>query len=251
MKYKSFLAAGALALTLCSGAANAFDLSDMSDAERAAFRSEVRAYLMENPEVLMEAIGVLEARQADQKAEADRLLVRSLEDDIHNDGRSWVGGNPDGDVTLVEFMDYRCGYCRRAFDEVEQLLEVDGNIRFVVKEFPILGEDSVLASRFAIATRNVAGDAAYKSVHDELMTLRGAVTTETLSRLADDLDLDGAAIMDAMDAPEVAAELNANRALAQKLEINGTPSFILEDEMLRGYVPLAQMQVLVDQVRTQ
>jgi protein-disulfide isomerase len=224
---------------------------DMSDAERTAFRAEIRAYLMENPEVIFEAVAEFERRNAVAQAEMDATLVEINADEIFNDGHSWVGGNPDGDVTLVEFMDYRCSYCRRAYTEVEQLLEFDGNIRFVVKEFPILGEESVLASRFAIAARNVAGDDAYKSVHDALMITRGGITVDSLSRMADELDLDGAAIMAAMDAPEVAAELNANRALAQKLDINGTPSFILEEEMLRGYVPLARMQELVTSVRAQ
>ncbi|PWR03695.1 disulfide bond formation protein DsbA [Meridianimarinicoccus roseus] len=243
------LAAASLALAALAAPSQAFDIDAMSDAERSAFRSEIRSYLLDNPEVLMEAIGVLEAREAEAQATADADLVSSLGDEIFRDGRSWVGGNPDGDITLVEFMDYRCGYCRRAFPEVEQLLETDGNIRLVVKEFPILGEESLLASRFAISARLIAGDDAYKAVHDALITQRASVTTASLSKLADDLDLDGDAILAGMEAPLVTEEIRANHDLARKLDINGTPSFILEDEMLRGYVPLARMQELVAQVR--
>jgi protein-disulfide isomerase len=245
LKIGTFCAAFSVAATVSFG----FDMGEMTTGERQAFRGEIREYLLENPEIIMEAIGVLEAREAAQQADADKRLLSQLHDEIFEDGRSWVGGNPEGDITLVEFMDYRCSYCRRAFHEVEQLLADDTNIRFVLKEFPILGEQSVLAARFAIATRNVAGDDAYKAVHDALIVQRANVTPESLSRLADDLSLDGAQIMAAMDAPEIVEELRANRELAQQLQINGTPSFIIEDEMLRGYLPAAQMQDLIADIR--
>ena len=117
----------------------------------------------------------------------------------------FVGGNPNGDITLVEFMDYRCGYCRKAYSEVDELITTDGNIRFVVKEFPILGEASMLSAQFAIALRQLHGDEAYGRAHDALMTLRGEPTPETLSRVATDLGLDPQPILDRMGAPEVQA----------------------------------------------
>ncbi len=229
----------------------AAEIVDMSDEERAAFREEVREYLLANPEVLMEAIGILESRQAEAQAQADMDLVAEHADALFEDGKSWVGGNPDGDVTMVEFLDYRCGYCRRAHPEVNDLVETDGDIRYVVKEFPILGEQSVLASQFAIATRNVVGDEAYKDVHDALMTLRSDVTQPALERIADDLGLDASAIAAAMDAPEVAEEISSNRALAQSMGISGTPTFVVGDQMLRGYLPLEQMMQVVDRVRNE
>ena len=229
----------------------AAEIVDMSDEERAAFREEVREYLLANPEVLMEAIGILESRQAEAQAQADVDLVAEHADALFEDGKSWVGGNPDGDVTMVEFLDYRCGYCRRAHPEVNDLVETDGDIRYVVKEFPILGEQSVLASQFAIATRNVVGDEAYKDVHDALMTLRSDVTQPALERIADDLGLDASAIAAAMDAPEVAEEISSNRALAQSMGISGTPTFVVGDQMLRGYLPLEQMMQVVDRVRNE
>ena len=227
----------------------AADLTDMTKEERAAFRAEMRAYLLENPEVLMEAIGILEQRQAEAQIQADEALVAAHAGALFDDGTSWVGGNPEGDVTMVEFLDYRCGYCRRAHPEVNDLVETDGEIRYVVKEFPILGEQSLLASRFAIATRNLAGDAAYKQVHDALMALRSDVTRPALERLAGELDLDAAAILEGMDAPEVEAEITANRALAQSMGISGTPTFVVGDQMLRGYLPLEEMIRVVEEVR--
>ncbi|NUB43083.1 DsbA family protein [Fertoebacter nigrum] len=223
---------------------------EMTDDERTAFRAEVRAYLLENPEVLMEAIGVLEQRQAAEQVNADAQMLQSNADEIFNDGVSWVGGNPDGDITVVEFMDYRCGYCRKAFEEVEELVRSDGNIRFVVKEYPILGEQSVLASRFAIAVLQVAGNDAYKQAHDALMTLRGDATPEALARLATDLGLDAAAITARMDSEEVTEVIAANQLLAGKLAINGTPSFVINQTMLRGYVPLDGMRTIVADQRS-
>lgn len=229
--------------------ASAQSVSEMTDAEREAFRAEVRAYLMESPEVLMEAIGVLEAREEGAQAEADRALVASLRAEIMEDGHSWVGGNPEGDVTVVEFMDYRCGYCRRAFQEVEDLVAGDGNIRFVLKEFPILGEQSDLASRFAIAVLQLHGDDAYKDAHDALMQMEAEVTPDTLGRLAEGLALDAAPILDRMASPEVAAVIDANHALAQQLGISGTPTFVMGDRLVRGYVSLDAMQAIVAEER--
>lgn len=240
----------ALALTLgLATQAAATDLEAMSDAERAAFRAEVRAYLLDNPEVLMEAIGVLEQRQAQAETMADQQMAQTNMDAIQNDGFSWVGGNPDGDITIVEFMDYRCGYCKRAFPEVETLLETDGNIRFIVKELPILGEQSTLASQFAIAVQQLHGDDAYKFVHDTLMNMRGDITQDSLSQLASTVGYDTAPIFERMASPEVARVLQANMELAQRLQISGTPTFVFDDQLVRGYVPLDQMSAIVEELR--
>lgn len=238
------------ALLACTALpALAFDPAAMSEAERAAFRAEIRAYLLDNPEIIMEAVQVLEDRQADMQAQADRDVIAANAAIIFEDGYSWVGGNPDGDITIVEFMDYRCGFCRRALPEVEKLLAGDGNIRLILKEYPILGEQSLLMSRFAIATKQVAGDDAYKLVHDTLMGLTGDVTPEALGQVAEELGLDGTGILARIDAPEVTRVIAETRALAQALNIEGTPSFVVRDEVLRGFLPADQMQMVVDAKR--
>ena len=239
-----------LGAALLAGPVTALDLSQMSEEERALFGEQVRAYLMENPEVIMEAVRALEERQAQEQATADFDLVAQNAAAIFDDGFSYVGGNPDGDVTLVEFMDYRCGFCKRAFGEVEKLLEADGNIRFVVKEFPILGEQSLLASRFAIATRLTEGDEAYKAVHDALMSYNGDISLVSLRRLAGSLELDTDTIEARMDDPVITEQLQATRALAQRLQVNGTPTFVLEDELLRGYLPYDQLEVIIADKRS-
>ncbi|SDF37880.1 DsbA family protein [Sulfitobacter delicatus] len=238
--------ASALALT---APAQAMDLTELTDAERAQFRAEVRAYLMENPEVILQAVEQMQNRQAEAQMQADFDLVTAHADEIFNDGYSWVGGNPEGDITLVEFLDYRCGYCKRAHDEVAKLLETDGNIKMIVKEFPILGEQSMLASRFAVATKQVAGDDEYKQLNDALMAFNGDITMPALRRLAESFDLDAEAIEAKMDSEEVTQEIAQTRALAQKLQITGTPTFVMQDEMLRGYLPYDQMMALVEEKR--
>ncbi|RKF15153.1 DsbA family protein [Roseovarius spongiae] len=246
---RSLLCSAALACAV-AGPAAALDLAQMTDAEREAFRAEVRAYLFDNPEVIYEAVAVLEQRQAELQAANDVDLVAENADALFNDGHSFVGGNPEGDITIVEFFDYRCGYCHKAFPEVNELVESDGNIRFIVKELPILGDSSVLASRFAIATQQVAGDEAYKQVHDALMTMKGDVSDVTLRRLGESFGLDTDAIMAHMDSDDVTAVIDANRALAARLDISGTPSFVMGDQMIRGYVPLEGMQQIVAEERS-
>lgn len=243
------LAALPLAIALMGSAAHAEGAAAMTEAERAAFRAEVRAYLLENPEVLIEAMDVLQSREAETAAARDVQMLADNKEALLNDPASWVGGNPEGDITIVEFTDYRCGYCRKAFAEVEELVKSDGNIRFVVKEFPILGEDSVISSRFAIAVRQLHGDEAYKKAHDALITLRGTPDAATLGALAVDLGLDAGPILARMNADEVTAVIAANHAMADKLQISGTPTFVLGDQLLRGYVPLDAMRALVAEER--
>ncbi|MEM7521586.1 MAG: DsbA family protein [Pseudomonadota bacterium] len=239
-------AAAAFALALPVAA---MDLKALTDEERALFRAEVRAYLRDNPEVIREAIEILQAREQQEQERADFDLVRLNAQAIFDDGYSWVGGNPDGDITVVEFLDYRCGYCKRAHDEVATLLESDGNIRLIVKEFPILGDQSVLASRFAIATKQIAGADSYKAMNDALMAMRGDVSIDALRRLATTFGLDADAIEAQMNSDAVTQEIADTRALAQRLRITGTPTFVMQDELLRGFLPADQMKALVDQKR--
>lgn len=239
----------ALALTLTGAlmatTALAGGIENMTDAERAAFQKEVRDYLIAHPEVLVEAMDALQAQQQAQQAVNDKQIVADNQAALLQDANSWVGGNPDGDITVVEFMDYRCGYCRKAFAEVEELVKADGNIRFVVKEFPILGEDSVISSRFAVAVRRLHGDEAYKKAHDALIALRGQPDQANLGKLASDLGLDANAIFAEMQSDEVTNIIKANHAMADKLQISGTPTFVVGDQVIRGYMPLDAMQQLV------
>lgn len=248
----SGLRGGALALGLLAAPvaqAQGFDFDNLSPEDRAAFGAQVRAYLMENPQVIMDAVAELERMQAAQQENRDAERLATYADQLENDGYSWIGGNPEGSVTVIEFMDYRCGYCRKAAPEVEALVETDDDIRLIVKEFPILGEASMVSSRFAIATKIVAGDEAYKDVHDGLIALEGNPGEPQLRRLASTLNLDADAIIAEMNSDEVTRRIEETRELAMALEINGTPSFVFGDTMVRGYAPLDTMMQIVDQER--
>ena len=241
---KRFLVTTAAMLCLSTPVA-ALDITAMTDTERQQFRQEIRAYLLENPEVLMEAIAVLEQRQQQAQTADDSTLIATNAQALFEDQNSYLGGNPDGDVTVVEFLDYKCGFCKRAHPEVTELVNSDGNIRYIVKELPILGEQSVLASRFAISTLQNAGPEAYAKVHDALMAFRGEFSQSSLKRLAKSLDLDAGLIIKAMDSDDVSAVISENRALAQRMQISGTPSFVMGAQLVRGYVPLDGMKDIV------
>ncbi len=241
-------AALALAASL-SSPASALDLSAMTPKETEAFGAAVREYLVSNPTVLREAIEALQTAEAEEASADDEALVAANSTEIFDDGHSWVGGNPEGDVTMVEFLDYRCGYCRKAHPEVAELVASDGNLRKIVKEFPILGPELVEASRFAIATFQLEGPEAYGKLNDRLMSYNGAFTRDALAKLGRDQGLDAEAIVARMDSDEVTEVIAENHRLAEALQITGTPTFVLGDTMLRGYVPLDGMREILADVR--
>jgi protein-disulfide isomerase len=223
--------------------------SPFSNSDKEALHAEIRAYLLQNPEILMEMIQLLEAKQQAATAEGDRELVASNAAAIFDDGFSWVGGNPDGSFTLVEFLDYQCAFCRRAQPDLSELIKSDGDIRLIVKEMPILGPGSDLAARAAIATLISKGPETYAALHERLMALQGEVTDVSLDHALTETGLDPAEVRAAMADPEVDRRLAATRDLAGKLAIAGTPTFVFDNRMVRGYLPLAQMRDLVGQVR--
>ena len=223
--------------------------SPFTDAEREALHGEIRAYLLAHPELLQEMVGLLEQKQQAATAENDRGLVATNADEIFDDGFSWVGGNPEGSFTLVEFLDYQCGFCRRAQPDVTELLKSDGDIRLIVKEMPILGPGSELAARAAVATMVTEGAEKYAALHEKLMTIEGGITDVSLDQALGEVGLDPVAVRAAMQDPEVDRRLGATRDLAEKLAIAGTPTFVFDNQMVRGYLPLDAMRSLVGEVR--
>lgn len=222
------------ALLLTATPALALDLGAMSDAEKEQFGAAVRTYLMENPQVLIEAMTELEQRRLADEAKNDSAMIAELQDQIYDDGHSWVGGNPDGDVTVVEFIDYRCGVCRQVFPHVEETVANDGNIKIIFKDLPILGQESDLSARFAIAVKQNEGDEAYKKVHDHFYSMRGNVTVEGLKATAQDMGFDADKIIADMNSDAVTDVLRKNAQLADALQIAGTPTFIIGDALMRG-----------------
>ena len=241
-----------LALTVGLGlpaAAEPLDLGAMSDADRAAFRDEVRSYLLENPEVIFEAIQILEQRRTAAAQESDSEMIESHADQLFADGFSYVAGNPDGDVTVVEFLDYRCGFCKKAHPAVVELLENDPNVRLIVKEFPILGPDSVTAGKLALAALEI-DPAKFGQLHETLMAHRGDLTEQVSYQLAEDAGYDADALRELADSTEVDDRLQQNYQLARALGLQGTPAFVIGDEIIRGYLPVEDMLAAVRDARS-
>ena len=240
------LAAG-LGLPACA-ASEPLDLGDMSDADRAAFREEVRAYLLENPEVIYEAIQILEQRRSLAAQETDRQMVAAHAEQLFDDGFSFVKGNPEGDVTVVEFLDYRCGYCKKAQPAVAELLERDPNVRLIVKEFPILGPDSVAAGKLALAALEL-DRSKFGPLHEALMAHQGNLTEDAAYALAEDAGYDVEALREKAESTEVDDRLQRNYQLAQALGLQGTPAFVVGNEIIRGYLPADEMLAAVREAR--
>ncbi len=209
----------------------------------------IRDYLLTNPGVIIEAVTIYEEQQKVAAAAADTDLIKDNSDEIFNDGYSIVRGNPDGDITLVEFSDYNCGFCKKAHGEVEKFVKADGNIRLVIKELPILGAGSVLAARAALASSKQDDGKMYPAFNDALITHRGSHSETTIMALATEVGLDVEKLKTDMQAQDVSDKINRTYGLAQKLRINGTPAFIIGDEVVRGFVPADRLKGLADEAR--
>ena len=235
-------------LGLLAQPASAQTLDRLSDTDRTTLQFEIRAYLLAHPELVFEMVKIVEDRKALDQMAQDTAMVKANATELFADGFSWVGGNPEGDVTIVEFLDYKCSYCKKAHDEVAELVRSDGNIRYIVKEFPILGPESELGARAALAIL-ANSPAAFPEFHDQLMRFNGPLNQQTIARIAKDAGADPAVMLATMNDEQVTLIINANRALAQRMQVDGTPMFVIGTQMQRGYAPLAAMRASVAAAR--
>ncbi len=213
--------------------------------DKAAVERIVRDYILANPEIIVEAMQVLEARNQAAAAEARQEAIRSSAKELYESG-SPVGGNPKGDVTLVEFFDYNCGFCKRANPERNKAVEADGKVRVVFKEFPILGPGSVYAARAALAARE---QGKYVELHEALFEHQGPLNEAAVLEIAKSLKLDIDRLKTDMDKPAVLDEIQANVALARKLGIQGTPGFVIGEQLIPGAIDAATFGQLFEAAR--
>lgn len=210
------------------------------------FEQRVRAYLLEHPEVIMEAVErYQERRRAAEQGEAQGVL-KARADEVFRDPDSPVGGNANGDVTLVEFFDYNCPYCRRVGPIMLQAEAADAKLRIVYKEFPILGPNSVFAAKAALAAHR---QGKYVAFHKALMAVEGVADKDKTMEVAAKIGLDLDRLKRDMDDPAIQKMIDRNLALAQALRINGTPSFVAGDQIVRGAVDLDALRGLVREAR--
>ncbi|MFS8037891.1 DsbA family protein [Xanthobacter sp. AM11] len=244
-RFASLALAAASAVALLASPAAAF-----TDAEKKELGTIIREYLVQNPEVLQEAISVLESRQMVAEASQRSKAVAELRPLLVSSPRGIVIGNPKGDVTLVEFFDYNCGYCKKALSDLQELIKQDPNLRVVLKEFPVLGQGSVEAAQVAVAVRLAAPDK-YMAFHQALLGSRGQVDRAKALQVAKDVGIDPAAIQKQATSPELNATLDESMKIAEALALNGTPSYVVGDQVVIGAVGFDKLKAAVGEARKQ
>jgi protein-disulfide isomerase len=227
-------------LLLCKAAVAA----EVSPQQRQEIETVIKEYLIQNPEVIKEALEELERRQAAAAQVKTKATIVEKAEEIYRAGEDLVLGNPKGKITVVEFFDYNCGYCKRAIPEVAKLIESDKDVRVVIKEFPILGAGSVFAAKAALASR---AQGKYVEFHHALTAMEGVKDETSVMQAAQQIGMDVEKLKTDMEAKGVVEVIRRNYSLAEALSINGTPSFIIGDTLEPGFV---SFDVLAQHVST-
>ncbi|WP_180901332.1 DsbA family protein [Martelella soudanensis] len=214
----------------------------------ADFDQRVHAYLVNNPEVLLDVQVALQQKQVDeQQAQASEVIAQN-QDKLYLPAYDGVMGNPDGDITVVEFFDYNCGYCRRALSDMDDIIANNDDVRFVLKEIPVLGPESEAAQRISYAFFKAAPDK-YEDFHRALMGSGSRATEATARAVAASLGVDDLAIDKAIADYPAEEALQEHFGLAGALGVSGTPSYIVGDVMLPGAVGADRIQETIDNIR--
>jgi protein-disulfide isomerase len=243
MSIKTVVMAAAAASGILSMVCLPARAQGFSEPQKAEIQQLIRDYLLKHPEVLQEAMGELEKRQQAAEAEKARAAVKNHGQALFNSSRQVVVGNPQGDVTLVEFFDYNCGYCKRALADLMDIMKGDPKLRVVLKEFPVLGPGSVEAAQVAVAVRmqDKTGKK-YLDFHQKLLGGRGQADKARALAAAKEAGLDMARLEKDMTSEEVRATLDESFKLAEALGINGTPSYVVGDDVVIGAVGAAALK---------
>ena len=235
---------GALALLVLTPAPSL--AAEFTPAQRQAIESMIRDYLTKNPEVMLDALQAAEDKiKADSRGKASAALA-TRRHEVFDDPDAPVAGNPKGNATLVEFFDYRCPYCKQVEPSLEALLTADRQLRFVYKEFPVLGPESVTAARAALAARQ---QGKYDLLHRALMALKGQINEAAVFKVASSVGLDVERLKRDMAAPDIDRMLKANISLAGALDIRGTPGFVIGNEIVPGAISLDALKQLIETAR--
>lgn len=221
----------------------------LTDAQKIEVEQLIHEYLQDNPEVLVDAIRAYRAKQEQaQQAQAQASVMDFKARLANGDLNVPSVGPADAPVTIVEFFDYRCGYCKKVLPDMQALMENEDNIRFVFMEFPILGEESLVASQAALAVW-LNWPEKYVTMHNALMGSRGGLNEAKVMELAASIGVNVSALRQAMASDEVSRAIQSNYRLAESMDINGTPAFIIGDELVPGAIDMATMKHLIDAAR--
>ena len=209
--------------------------ADVKDSDKAAFEAIIKDYIMAHPEVVRDALMDL-AKREDQARQA--LAMQILFDDAGDP----VMGNPDGGLVIYEFSDYNCGYCKRVFEPIQQILQDDGDIRFVIKEFPILSQSSLVAAQAGIAAEK---QGKFADFHINMMTYRGKVTTQSIMDAASEAGIDIDQLKTDMASPAIAGIIARTRQAAEALQLTGTPALVIGDTVVRGAIDIDEFRRVI------
>lgn len=214
--------------------------------ERARIEAIVRDYLMRNPEIILEAIEVLEQREQAASNAARETMMSALVPTLTASPLTPIVGAEDSDVVMVEFFDYQCGYCKRLFPGVKDIMANDPKLKVIFVEYPVIGPASLVAARAAIASQR---QGLYMEFHEALMTHQGRLDDATILSIAGDVGLDVDQLKVDMEAPEIVAYLREVRSLAEGLGIRGTPSMVIGDNFIGGFVPPERLKGVIEMAR--
>ena len=247
---RAVLTAGAMAVAAWTAVTPAaFAQSGFNDQQRQAIEGIVKEYLLKNPELLQEVIAELEQRQQAAQQTAQANALKEAREILVNSPHGVVAGNPQGDVTLVEFFDFNCGYCKRALTDLKALVKNDPKLRVVLKDFPVLGPDSVEASRVALAAKQqLKGDKLF-DYHVKLMETRGRVNGERAIAVAREMGADIGRLQKDMESDEVKRAIQENVSLADRLGLTGTPAFVIGEEVVSGAVGVEPLRKAIASLR--
>ena len=247
MKGRRFVAAALVALFAVVGiAAQASAQENETLTDQAKTEQIIHDYLLAHPEVIVEAIAKYQAQQEKATAEKQAQALIDRREELTRAPDSPVLGNPSGNVTVVEFFDYRCPYCKSVAAAFIDMFEKDGNVRLVLKEFPILGADSEFAAKAALAAQK---QDKYRDFHLAMMNFKGKMTSDDVRQLAAKVGVDVARLEQDMQDPAIVETINRNYALAEALGIRGTPAFVIGDQLIPGVISAEEMQKRIAAVR--
>ena len=207
---------------------------------------KIREFILNNPQIILESLKRYEEKINAATKSSEQEVIRNELLRLEENRNDFIGGNPTGPITLIEFVDYRCGYCRKAHKEVGELLNKNGEIKFIVKEFPILGEQSLLAAKAGIAIFKYQGNKIYEKFSKKIINYDGVITTQLISKIVEEAGGDTEDLQNKMESEHVYQVLNSNFQLAKKLKITGTPTFIIGTEIIRGYKSVNALQEIIN-----
>ncbi len=213
--------------------------------QRAAMEDFVRNFILDNPEVLMESVNRFRTAEEKKKEEGSLAILKENMGFL-NSGKHPEIGNPKGDVLVVEFFDYNCGYCKRAMQAVRELSENDKNVKIIFMEYPILSPQSTFVSKWAVAA-NMQGK--YWAFHQELLSSSAPKDEENLTKIAQKVGLDVAKLKKDAEGKDVESYLTSVKEFGQKLNVSGTPAFVIGGQIVRGYIEYPAFKTIVDEER--